>query len=74
MVAGVVSLGDESRAAWTQHQGLAMPITEIMIHDLYIAEIMKRHKEVLEVSFGKNLIDLRKKFAMYPDHKKHCIG
>jgi hypothetical protein len=55
------------------HQGLVMPITEVMIHDLYIMEIMKEHREPLEKSFGKNLIDLRQKFAIYPDFKKHYV-
>ena len=73
VVAGVISLGDDSRAAFTMHQGLVMPITEVVIHDLYIAEILKEHRDVLEKSFGKNLIDLRNKFAIHPDHKKHYI-
>lgn len=73
VVAGAVSLGNESRAAWTQHQGLVMPITEVMIHDLYIAEILKAHRDILEETFGKNLTELRNKFAIYPDRKKHYI-
>lgn len=73
VVAGVISLGDDSRAAFTMHQGLVMPITEVIIHDLYIAEIMKEHRTVLEKTFGKNLVDLRNKFAIHPDHKKHYI-
>ena len=74
VVAGVVSLGDDSRAAFTMHQGLVMPITEVVIHDLYIAEIMKEHRDILEQTFGKHLISLRNKFAINPDHKKHYIG
>ena len=73
VVAGAISLGDESRAAWTMHQGLVMPITEVMIHDLYIAEILRAHRDVLEATFGKDLIKLREKFAAYPDNKKHYI-
>ncbi len=73
VVAGIVSLGKDSRAAWTMHQGLVMPITEVMIHDLYIMEIMEKHRELLEVSFGKDLIDLRRKYAIHPDHKKHYV-
>lgn len=73
VVAGVTSLGDDSRAAFTMHQGLVMPITEVVIHDLYIAEILNKHRDILEKSFGKNLIDLRNKFAIHPDHKKHYI-
>jgi HTH-type transcriptional regulator, sugar sensing transcriptional regulator len=71
VVAGIVSLGKDSRAAWTMHVGLVMPITEVMIHDLYLMEIMEKHREILEESFGKNLIDLRHKFSIHPDFKKH---
>ncbi|WHH60778.1 TrmB family transcriptional regulator [Petroclostridium sp. X23] len=73
VVAGIVSLDKDSRAAWTMHQGLVMPITEVMIHDLYIMEIMGKHRELLEESFGKNLINLRKKFSIHPDYKKHYV-
>ena len=67
VVAGTVSLGDKNQAAWTRHPGLVMPITEVIIHDLYIAEIMNVHRDVLEETFGKNLVDLRKKFQMKMD-------
>lgn len=73
IVAGIVSLGKDSRAAWTMHPGLVMPITEVIIHDLYIAEIMKKYREQLEESFGKDLTDLRRKFYIYPDFKKHYV-
>lgn len=73
VVAGIVSLGKDSRAAWTMHVGLVMPITEVMIHDLYLMEIVKKHREILEESFGKNLINLRHKFAIHPDYKKHYV-
>lgn len=73
VVAGIVSLDKESRAAWTMHMGLVMPITEVMIHDLYLMEMMKKHREVLEESFGKNLMDLRRKFSIHPDFKKHYL-
>ncbi|PKC51236.1 hypothetical protein RhiirA1_484212, partial [Rhizophagus irregularis] len=73
VVAGIVSLGNDSRAAWTMHVGLVMPITEVMIHDLYLIEIMEKHKELLEGSFGKNLVNLRRKFSIHPDFKKHYV-
>lgn len=73
VVAGAVSMGEESRAAWTMHQGLVMPITEVMIHDLYIVEMLKAHRDILEGTFGKDLIELRRKFAIHPDEKKHYI-
>ncbi len=73
VLAGIVSLGENSRAAWTQHQGLVMPITEVIIHDLYILEIMGKHRLLLEDSFGKNLVALRRKFAIHPDFKKHYV-
>ncbi|MCF6409738.1 TrmB family transcriptional regulator [Pseudalkalibacillus salsuginis] len=73
VVAGIVSLGKDSRAAWTKHVGLVMPITEVIIHDLYLMEIMEKHRELLEESFGENLIHLRRKFSIYPDFKKHYV-
>ncbi|KAB8127042.1 TrmB family transcriptional regulator [Gracilibacillus oryzae] len=73
VVAGIVSLGEDSRAAWTRHVGLVMPITEVIIHDLYLMEIMKGHRDLLEGSFGKNLVNLRHKFSIHPDFKKHYL-
>jgi HTH-type transcriptional regulator, sugar sensing transcriptional regulator len=62
VVAGILSLGEDSRAAWTMHPGLVMPITEVIIHDLYIYEMMKKHRDILESSFGPNLTELRNRF------------
>ena len=73
VVAGIVSLGKDCRAAWTMHVGLVMPITEVIIHDLYLMEIIEKHREILEESFGENLIHLRHKFSIYPDFKKHYL-
>jgi HTH-type transcriptional regulator, sugar sensing transcriptional regulator len=73
VVAGIVSLGKDSRAAWTRHVGLVMPITEVMIHDLYLMEVMEKHRELLEESFGENLVNLRQKFSIHPDFKKHYV-
>ncbi|MFS0577089.1 TrmB family transcriptional regulator [Sporosarcina sp. 179-K 3D1 HS] len=66
VLAGIVSLGENSRAAWTTHPSLVMPITEVIIHDLYIHEMLKEHREILEQSFGPHLIDLRKRFNVGP--------
>ncbi|WP_053363368.1 TrmB family transcriptional regulator [Bacillus sp. FJAT-27251] len=73
VVAGIVSLGKDSRAAWTRHVGLVMPITEVIIQDLYLMEIMEKHRGLLEESFGENLVNLRRKFSIYPDYKKHYL-
>lgn len=62
--AGIISLGNDSRAAWTLHPGLVMPITEVIKHDIYIMEIMKKHRGILEESFGPDLIDLRNRFNL----------
>ena len=54
--------------------GITHPkLTEVIVHDLYIAEIMKKHRDILEADFGKDLIELRHKFSVYPDNKKHYI-
>lgn len=73
VVAGIVSLEKDSRAAWTRHVGLVMPITEVIIHDLYLMEIMQKHRGILEESFGENLVNLRRKFSIYPDFKKYYV-
>ncbi|MDO3409834.1 TrmB family transcriptional regulator [Saccharibacillus sp. CPCC 101409] len=67
VVAGIVSLGTDSRAAWTVHPGLVMPITEVIIHDLYIYEIMQAHRDTLEATFGPDLIELRKRYNFGPN-------
>lgn len=64
IAAGIISLGADSRAAWTLHPGLVMPITEIIKHDIYILEIMKKHRALLELDFGPDLIDLRNRFNL----------
>jgi len=63
IVAGIVSLGKESRAAWSSHVGIVMPITEQIKHDLYIAEMLRNHREVLETNFGAALRNLRQQFG-----------
>jgi sugar-specific transcriptional regulator TrmB len=64
IVAGIISLGADSRAAWTLHPGLVMPITEVIKHDIYILEIMKKHRAIIEADFGPDLIDLRNRFNL----------
>lgn len=61
-LAGIVSLAGDCRAAWSSHPGLVMPITQMIIHDLYLLEILKEHQAVLESSFGENLQLLRRRF------------
>jgi sugar-specific transcriptional regulator TrmB len=63
IVAGIVSMGKDSRAAWSAHLGIAMPITEQIKHDIYIAILLNRHRDILEASFGPALRDLREQFG-----------
>jgi len=63
IVAGNVSAGAHSRAAWTSHPGLVVPVTELVRHDLYKIEMLDRHADVLEASFGPGLQRLRDKYA-----------
>ena len=63
IVAGIVSLGDESRAAWSSHPGMVVPITEQIKHDLYIAEMLLEHRDTLEETFGPSLARLRERFG-----------
>lgn len=73
VVAGVISQGKDSKAAWTGHGGLVMPITEVIIHDLYLAELLLTHREILEEEYGQGLHKLRQKFLLHPDGAKHYI-
>ncbi len=70
IVAGTIS-GEDSRAAWTTHPGLVMPISEFVIHDLYLDEILKAFRPQLEKKFGRNLAELRRKFTIDPKDKKY---
>jgi len=63
IVTGIVSLGKESRVAWSSHLGIVMTITEQIKHDVYIAEMLREHRKILEASFGPALSDLRKQFG-----------
>jgi sugar-specific transcriptional regulator TrmB len=68
VVAGIVSSGSMSRAAWTSHPGLAVPITELIVHDLYKLEMLSAHREELEGTFGPGLIKLRGRFGHAEQH------
>ena len=63
IVAGIIWLGPDSRAAWSSHPGLVAPITEEIKHDLYIMEILAKHRDILEESFGPALVRLRDQFG-----------
>lgn len=63
IVAGIVSLGKNSRAAWSSHPGMVVPITEQIKHDLYIAEMLSEHRDTLEDTFGPSLALLRERFG-----------
>lgn len=63
IVTGIVSLQENSRAAWSRHPGIVMPITEQIKHDLYISEMLNDHREILEASYGPSLRNLRAKFG-----------
>jgi HTH-type transcriptional regulator, sugar sensing transcriptional regulator len=63
IVTGIVSLGKESRAAWSAHLGIVMPITEQIKHDLYISVMLNQHRDILEESYGPSLKELRNKFG-----------
>ena len=63
IVAGIVSPEEVAKAAWSSHPGIVMPITEQIKHDLYIAELLVSHREVLEKAYGPSLEKLREKFG-----------
>lgn len=63
ILAGIVSSGARSRAAWTGHPALVVPITELISHDIYKLEMLASRQTELEEDFGPGLIRLREKFA-----------
>ncbi len=63
VLAGIVSSGAESRAAWTSHQALVVPVTALIAHDIYKLEMLAARREELEADFGPGLVRLREKFA-----------
>lgn len=63
ILAGIVSSGAQSRAAWTSHQALVVPITELIAHDLYKLEMLDARGKELEADFGPGLVRLREKYA-----------
>lgn len=64
VLTGICSLGAQSRAAWTSHPCLVMPITEVILHDLYLMEIIARLGPELAEKFGEDLSGLHNKFLM----------
>lgn len=65
VVTGILSMGKESRAAWTSHPGLVVPTTELVKHDIYVQEMLDAHRESLEGSFGPGLVDLRERLKRF---------
>lgn len=63
VVAGIVWPAEVAKAAWSSHPGIVMPITEQVKHDLYIAELLGSHRDVLEEAYGPSLEKLREKFG-----------
>ena len=63
IIAGIVSPEEVAKAAWSSHPAVVMPITEQVKHDLYIAELLGSHREVLEEAYGPSLERLRRKFG-----------
>lgn len=62
-LAGVASFAEENcRAAWSSHPGLVLPITQMIIHDLYLLEILKEYHDTLKETFGEDLQLLRRRF------------
>ncbi|CAK7007693.1 MAG: hypothetical protein DELT_00311 [Desulfovibrio sp.] len=71
VVTGICSLGAQSRAAWTSHPCLVMPITEFILHDLYLMEIIDKLGPELAKTFGADLAGLHGKFLLPELGKKY---
>lgn len=50
------------QVVWTKHQGLINAIEGYIIHDFYLAEIYQVLGDKIEDIFGKNMIDLRRRY------------
>lgn len=74
VLTGICSLGAQSRAAWTSHPCLVMPITEFILHDLYLMEIIAKLGPELANTFGANLDGLHNKFLLPALGKKYYPG
>ncbi|CAN5244801.1 TrmB family transcriptional regulator [soil metagenome] len=74
VVTGMLSMGDQSRAAWTSHPGLVVPTTELIKHDIYVQEMLDAHRDTLEASFGPSLEVLRGRFERIGEIFGHGIG
>lgn len=61
IITGIVSMDSESRAAWTSHPGLVVPLTEFIKHDIYLQEMLDEHRAILEETFGPGLINQRER-------------
>ncbi len=68
VIAGIISSGDQSRAALTTHPGLVVPVTELIRHDLYKLEMLAAYPDVLESKFGPGLTKLREMFGAGKQH------
>ena len=59
---GMITTAEDSQGAWTRHPGLAMIIRELVIHDLYLNEIMQTYGADFVVKFGEAGELLRDKY------------
>lgn len=74
IIAGIISAGNQSRAAQTSHPGLVVPITELIAHDIYKLEMLRVEGERLEARFGPGLVDLRAKFSIAARFEAEAAG
>lgn len=74
VIVGIVSLGERSRAAWTMHPALIMPISEFLIHDVYVLEMLREFRPEMEKRFGPNLDWLRERFTIGARGKRYYLS
>ncbi len=56
-----------AQAIWSENKSLMLMAESFVMHDIYMAEIYKKHKDILDRDFGPNLRDLRRKIRGYMD-------
>ncbi len=61
-ISGRFGGSDPCRVVWTQNRGLVQTVESYIRHDLYLAEIEREFGGEIDRRYGKNLLELRKRF------------
>jgi len=62
-ISGTMGGSAECRVVWSQNRGLVQTIESYIKHDFYLAELTRKLGAEIERRYGKNLLELRRKFG-----------